>query len=170
MTPHLDCSPSSYPPFVCWCAPLDLQLALIICTSGSCHMPFLTVTIWNITQQDLRGDTVRKQKHPTYKNMWQELSNDTIPKGSAIYPSKDKLPFRPLKPGQFIPIGPTAEIKQYYVQIPKVFFIKYCVMKVRCLLPMERKYFFHPPASKTGEQILLIHRKTSPKWFSAWGC
>lgn len=74
--------------------------------------------------------------------MWQELSNDTIPKGSAIYPSKDKLPFRPLKPGQFIPIGPTAEIKQYYVQIPKVFFIKYCVMKVRCLLPMERKYFF----------------------------
>lgn len=29
VTPHLDCSPSSYPPFVCWCAPLDLQIALI---------------------------------------------------------------------------------------------------------------------------------------------
>lgn len=47
--------------------------------------------------------TVRKQKHPTHKNMWQELANDTIPKGSAIYPSKDKLLLHPLKPRQFFP-------------------------------------------------------------------
>lgn len=90
VTPHLDRIPSGYPSFVCQCAPLDLQFALIIWTSGSCRTLFLTMTIWNITQQDL-VDTVRKQKHPTHKNMWQELSNDTTPKEKAIYPSKDKL-------------------------------------------------------------------------------
>jgi len=35
--------------------------------------------------------------------MWQELSNDTIPKGSAIYPRKDKLSLHPLKLGQLLP-------------------------------------------------------------------
>lgn len=83
--------------------------------------------------------------------MWQELSNDTIPKGRVIYPSKGKLSLHPLKPGQFFSIISTPDIKQYYIQIPKVVFIEHYVLMVSCLLLMERKYLFHALALKTEE-------------------
>lgn len=97
------------------------------------------------------GDTVGKQKHPTHKNMWQELSNDTIPKGSAIYPSKDKLSLRPLKLGKLLSITSIPDIKKYYIQLLNVFFIKRYVMKVDFLLLREKKHFFHPLSFKAEE-------------------